>query len=71
MNRGCVAVGQIECDGCQRLIEHGERYLLIEEKEGEKSRLCVDCCLAKGYADYKLEKGEQVLTFSPTVADSE
>lgn len=65
MRRGCIAVGEVRCDGCQRFLEHGERYLLIEEKEGGTQRFCVDCCLSRGYADYKTEKGEQVLTFFP------
>jgi hypothetical protein len=71
MNRGCVSAGEIKCDDCQRLIEPGERYLLMEEKEGEKSRLCVECCLAKSYAAYVKEKGEKVLTFFPTTLESE
>jgi hypothetical protein len=66
MNRGCVAAGEIKCDNCQRLIEQGQRYLVMEEKEGEKTRFCVDCCLVKGYAAYVKEKGEKVLTFFPT-----
>jgi len=71
MNRGCVSVGETKCDSCQRLVEQGQRYLLMEEEEGEKSRFCVECCLAKGYAAYVKEKGEEVLTFFPTRADSE
>jgi len=71
MNRGCVAAGEIKCDGCQRLIEQGQRYLVMEEKEGEKMRFCVECCLIKGYASHVKEKGEQVLTFFPTIVDSE
>jgi hypothetical protein len=74
MNRGCVAVGDIKCDGCQHLIEQEQRYLLMEEKEGEKFRFCVECCLTKGYAAYVKdvkERGEQVLTFFPTRVDSE
>ncbi|MBM3119925.1 MAG: hypothetical protein FJ006_10365 [Chloroflexi bacterium] len=71
MNRGCIAVGEIKCDSCSHLIEHGERYLLIEEKEDEKSRFCVDCCLSKGYAAYVEEKkGELMLTFFPARLDS-
>jgi hypothetical protein len=71
MNRGCVSVGEIKCDNCQRLIEQGQRYLLMEEEEGAKSRFCLECCLAKSYAAYVKEKGEQVLTFFPAVAESE
>ena len=70
MNRGCVAVGEIRCDNCQRLIEAGQRYLLLEEKEGEKSCFCVECSVAKGYAAYVKEKGEEVLTFFPVNIDS-
>jgi len=39
--------------------------LAIEETDGVLLRLCVDCSLKKGYAHYKVEKGEQVLTFFP------
>ena len=71
MRRGCIATGEIRCDGCGRIIRHPERYLAIDEKDGveveqgETSRYCVDCCLNKGYAHYTEEKGEQVLTFFP------
>ncbi|HUV76281.1 MAG TPA: hypothetical protein VMW00_06520 [Dehalococcoidales bacterium] len=69
MRRGCVSSGEITCDECHRTIPHPERYLAIAEKdgvedeEGETSRYCVECCLEKGYAHYKIEKGEQILTF--------
>ena len=71
MRRGCIAIGEVRCDGCSRIIRYPERYLAIHEKdgveveEGETSRYCIDCCLEKGYAHYKLEKGERVLTFFP------
>ena len=64
MRRGCIAVGEVRCDGCGRIVRHPERYLLTDE-EGKASRYCVDCCLERGYARYKEEKGEQVLTFFP------
>jgi hypothetical protein len=70
MNRGCVSAGEVKCDNCQRPIEPGERYLVMEEKEDKKSRFCVECCLIKGYAANVKEKGEQVLTFFPTGMDS-
>jgi len=71
MRRGCISLGEVQCDGCQRSIPYPERYLAIEEKdgvedeEGETARYCVDCCLKKGYASYKIEKGETILTFFP------
>ncbi|GAI25816.1 unnamed protein product, partial [marine sediment metagenome] len=52
-------------DECQRLIPYPERYLVIDETEGTILRLCIDCCLNKGYVRYTEEKGQQVLTFFP------
>jgi len=63
MRQGCISLGEVQCDDCHRTIPHSERYLIIEETEGVILRLCVDCCLKKGYADYKEEKKEKVLTF--------
>ena len=63
MRRGCISLGQIKCDECGRLIPYPDRYLAIEEKEGVTTHLCADCALKKNYASYKVEKGEQVLTF--------
>jgi hypothetical protein len=60
---GCIAIGQIKCDGCHRAIEYGERYLVINGEEGKKERLCVDCCLSRGYASYRMGKEEQPITF--------
>ena len=71
MRRGCIATGEIRCDGCGRIIRHPERYLAINEKdgieieEGERARYCVECSLSRGYAHYKVEKGERILTFFP------
>ncbi len=62
MRRGCIAIGEVKCDGCQRLIEYGQQYLVVEET-GKKFRFCSDCSLAKGYASYKMEKGKRVITF--------
>ena len=64
MRQGCISLGEVQCDDCHRIIPHSERYLVIEETAGVTLRLCVDCCLKKGYASYKDEKkGEKVLTF--------
>ena len=71
MRRGCIAIGDIRCDGCGRTIKHPERYLAINEKdgvaveEGEISHYCVECSISKGYADYKEERGQKILTFFP------
>jgi hypothetical protein len=69
MYQGCISLGQVRCDSCHRLIPSSERYLAISEKkspEAEKAhtfRYCADCCLKKGLAHYREEKGEQILTF--------
>jgi len=62
MRRGCISLGEIKCDECHRTIPYPERYLLIEETEDSKLRLCTDCCQKKGYVHYKTDKGKQVLT---------
>jgi len=69
MRRGCIAIGETRCDGCGRLLKHPDRYLIIEGEdvvEGEEGgtiRYCVDCCQEKGFAHYRMEKGERILTF--------
>ena len=63
MQRGCVSLGNMQCDDCHRVIQHAERYLIMEEAGSAKLSLCVDCSLDKGYAHYKEEKGERMLTF--------
>ena len=71
MRRGCISLGEIQCDDCHRTIPYLERYLAVDEKDGveveqgEMLRYCVDCCLKKGYARYEEEKGGEVLTFFP------
>jgi len=63
MRRGCIAVGKVQCDGCGRLLEYGDRYLVMDNDEETKQCFCVDCCLSRGYASYKIEKGEKTITF--------
>ncbi len=70
MRRGCISLGGTQCDECHRIIPHSERYLAIEEEdiEGEKGKTahyCIECALEKGYAYYKEEKDERILTFFP------
>jgi len=62
MRRGCISLGNVRCDDCQRVIPHSGPYFIFEEEGGMK-RLCQDCSLAKDYAHYKEEKGGRVLTF--------
>ena len=71
MRRGCISLGNVRCDDCQRAIPYPDRYLVVDEQggveveKGEIVRYCVDCCLKKGYAHYRMEKGKEVLTFFP------
>ncbi|MEJ2738580.1 MAG: hypothetical protein P8105_01875 [Dehalococcoidia bacterium] len=68
MRRGCIAIGETVCSICGSGIEHGDRYLLIEDEDNEESkqRVCINCCVEKNYAAYVMEKGEKVLTFFPS-----
>jgi hypothetical protein len=69
MRRGCISLGEISCDECGKPIPYPDRYLAtnetdgVEDDDGPTRRYCIECCLKKGYAQYKDEKGEQVLTF--------
>ncbi len=71
MRRGCISLGEVQCDDCHRIIPHSERYLAIDEEDGvevekgKTSRYCLNCCLKKNYARYRKEKDEQILTFFP------
>ena len=70
MRRGCISLGGIRCNKCERIIPHSERYLAIDEDEkgnevekGQTVHYCVQCSIDKGYAHYKEEKDGRVLTF--------
>ena len=71
MRRGCMPVGDMQCDECHRIIPHSERYLAIDEEDGvevedgEIARYCVECAVNRGYAYFKEEMGEKMLTFFP------
>ena len=73
MRRGCISLGnvKVKCGVCDRVIGYPERYVVVDEKEGvevakgESVRYCEECALAKGYAQYREEKGERILTFLP------
>ena len=71
MRRGCISAGEIRCDECHLIIPHSERYLAVNEEDGDEvegdktAHYCVECALQKGYAHYHEEKGERILTFFP------
>ncbi|MCJ7743466.1 MAG: hypothetical protein MUO99_02765 [Dehalococcoidales bacterium] len=71
MRRGCISLGEVQCDECHRVIPNYDRYLVVEEKDGAEdaqgkpANYCIDCATKKGYAHTKDEKGERILTFFP------
>jgi hypothetical protein len=71
MRRGCMSLGDVQCDECHRVIRHSERYLAIEEEDGveaesgKTAQYCMECALKKGYAYYRDEKDEKILTIFP------
>ena len=62
MRRGCIAIGEIQCDGCGNMIKHPERYLAIDEEDGKSLHYCPNCCLERGYAHYRTEGSKQEIT---------
>jgi hypothetical protein len=71
MRRGCLSLGEVKCNKCDKEVPIYARYLVVEEEDGNESEkgkpvnYCVSCALKKGYAAYKEEKGEKTLTFFP------
>ena len=63
MRRGCIAIGKLECHGCQRSLAYGEHYLVTDEEENEEKRFCMDCCVSRGYISYRMKKEQQIITF--------
>jgi hypothetical protein len=62
MQCGCISLGDVRCDVCQRIIPYPGRYLITEEG-GERQRLCVDCSSAQGHVHYLEDKDQRTLTF--------
>jgi hypothetical protein len=57
---------------CQQIVPHAERYLSLEEIDGaevdeggETADYCMECAQKKGYAIYKTEKHDRILTVFP------
>lgn len=73
MRRGCISLGDIQCDKCQRIVPHSERYLAVEEEKGAEAetgktaRYCMECAVDKGYATYRQERDGKILTVFPGV----
>jgi len=71
LRQGCISLGDIQCGECHRVIPYLGRYLAIDEEDGVEveagkiAHYCVECAVQKGYAHYKEEKGERILTFFP------
>lgn len=63
MRRGCIAISEVKCNGCDKTIQHAERYLAVEEEDRSTTRLCFDCCLKHGYAGNWRERGQEFTTF--------
>jgi len=36
--RGALSIGQVKCEGCEKVIQHGEVYLSVDEKPNNKPR---------------------------------
>ena len=34
--RGIISIGQVKCDGCNKVVQPGEMYLAIDEKPSDK-----------------------------------
>ena len=65
MRRGCISLGDVQCDECHRIIPYPERYLIIDQAGDTILCLCVDCCLNKGFARKTEEKVHHVITCCP------
>ncbi len=63
MKRGCIAIGETICSECGQSMLYGERYLILGNDDGSRSRLCIRCCAVKGLVGYRREGGRRLLTF--------
>ena len=63
MRRGCISLGTIKCDNCERLIPYPNRYMLMENKNGDSVHLCATCCLDQGLGKYAPKKDSSEVEF--------
>jgi hypothetical protein len=63
MRRGCISLGNINCDKCHRQILYPERYLFMGETQGKPQTLCMDCCREEGLVKTGSEKGDAEVLF--------
>lgn len=63
MRRGCISLGNIKCDICQRNILYLERYLSLEESRGKNQNLCMNCCQERGLLKAESEKSDAETIF--------
>ncbi|HSW58120.1 MAG TPA: hypothetical protein VLH15_06940 [Dehalococcoidales bacterium] len=62
MKRGCISLGNINCDECHRNIPYPERYLSIEIDKLTNQTLCLNCCIDKNLTRKESEKpGAEIL----------
>jgi len=55
LRRGCISLGTVKCGECGRGIVYPERYLVLEDENGQVLKLCVQCSESRGYLKDKPE----------------
>ena len=63
MRRGCISLGNVQCDDCHRLILYPERYLSLDEDKNKQRYLCLHCAQKLGFVKRGTEKGDPELLF--------
>ena len=63
MRCGCISLGNVQCNQCNRTIDYLEHYLVTDEVEERQLHLCLDCAGSRGFVHYRQEKGETSVTF--------
>ena len=61
---GLIVIGELECDGCGRLMRSPDRYGYIIEEGKPPLHLCMDCSRVRGYLKWRQdEKESEIETF--------